>query len=1184
MNELLNEYKNVSDKIEKEKNDESDRLFSELAELMLAEEKGERRSAKKDRWNTTYQHKTAMLSLCCLRASINYQLLEMGNRQYEEQLQADLSEITDDVKWLVCSFEINDEAADIILGLLHAIGGISEKVVARDIGYRIKWLRRKKFTESVFHAFNSVSEFFFSQGMESLSDCIIEKVLEISRESQRFPQHRGVVIEILVRWAERLTETAVRVCEKEAAGFYAENGKHCSDFLWFYGCSLEKLQEMESAREILKQCYDLRRKLYGAESWYTMAARREYFFLVWYQERSEEAYSKLLHIIDELEKNDYPETTEEFVKILEGRTLYVVLHKMLNGDNLTEFDHYLSLYERICDEYNESVETTIKKRLSSNFRGGYYLNTGEFILAEKSFLEAIEAECPDCVDNTLSRSQIKTNLLQIYYGQNDQQKFIPLLDELLDILESDDGRAQLTEKDEYRIYTTMVSAQLQADEEISENEIETLKELLYDICTDISEETDNLAECAGEMAVFMLCAIPLLLKNECISEEELRIYQKALHQVENNEKIFPLYSKQQALFYYISAIVSWYLNNPKTEYYIEKSVIAARNSNVPTSSRAGILQTAAAYYGKCGRYDVSKGYLEEALKELTVLWQSFVRYLNDSRLLQILKPTQTMFSSCYAIIRTHENVEAAYEKLLQYKALASMAGKERNRILHTIQISPGLLSKIQNLQNRIAMLETENLLLGTDKEYGKEEKELRELEAEFFKEFPDNIKFTEISLERVKQMMPDNSVTIEYFLCGLEYGNTQLLIPEEQLDETTGIDIYVTCKKEGRCTIQRLTIPDGIHVLENAVEFVDTLQAKSQGNAEIERLERFEDVRNTLYQYLIEPIRSYIEDVEVLYIAPDKHLVNVPFGILHGEDGEMLGDSHSIIAIECARDFLYNNSGYDTNGKTLIIGNPEYHVREIEQIVREDTSIQRTLNIVDGNVPSLPFSELEIRQIGIRTGNEYFSGRKAGKACFLSAQGYENVHVATHGYFEPQAQMETIYSSGLMFTGVSNWLKTGEISEIYGNGIVAADEVSRMDLHSTKLVVLSSCQNGMSEVVEDKGFYGMISALSAAGVQYVISNLWNTSDLCTPILMDAFYYQYIEKKQSPPVALNKAKHYLRNVTMRHLREQGWLDYLREIEKNSDYAGLLETYEKYSDRVRPFRNEEYWGGFVCYRCN
>ena len=236
------------------------------------------------------------------------------------------------------------------------------------------------------------------------------------------------------------------------------------------------------------------------------------------------------------------------------------------------------------------------------------------------------------------------------------------------------------------------------------------------------------------------------------------------------------------------------------------------------------------------------------------------------------------------------------------------------------------------------------------------------------------------------------------------------------------------------------------------------------------------------------------------------------------------------------------------------------------------------------DINQLPFSELEVQLVGKHSRSRYYSGMDASKNLILTADGYRNIHIATHGYFDLADMGKTIYSSCLLLSGVKNWLKTGEISEVYGNGIITADEVSRLDLRSVELAVLSSCFNGMSGITGNKGFHGMVGALSAAGVHYVISHLWSADDFGTAVLMDMFYYMYIEKRQTPPEALRLAKNYLRNVTIGHLRKQKWFAYIKEHMPELYSKKMVQVYESYDDQVRPFKNESYWGGFSCYWCN
>ena len=100
----------------------------------------------------------------------------------------------------------------------------------------------------------------------------------------------------------------------------------------------------------------------------------------------------------------------------------------------------------------------------------------------------------------------------------------------------------------------------------------------------------------------------------------------------------------------------------------------------------------------------------------------------------------------------------------------------------------------------------------------------------------------------------------------------------------------------------------------------------------------------------------------------------------------------------------------------------------------------------------------------------------------------------------------------------------------------------------------------------------------------MISHLWNADDFSTAILMDEFYHQYTEKKQSPPVALSIAKKYLRQVTMGELKKKGWFSPKLYLGLSEERKIELENLERCHERMRPFKSEVYWAGFSCYRCH
>ena len=102
--------------------------------------------------------------------------------------------------------------------------------------------------------------------------------------------------------------------------------------------------------------------------------------------------------------------------------------------------------------------------------------------------------------------------------------------------------------------------------------------------------------------------------------------------------------------------------------------------------------------------------------------------------------------------------------------MASLAGRERNRILRNGDFDKQLLDDIKSAQDTLALLEAEQILRNTVDKCAQERAKLRSLEAEFARQFQKGSLFTDISLARVKAEIPDNAVVIEYFFCALDYG------------------------------------------------------------------------------------------------------------------------------------------------------------------------------------------------------------------------------------------------------------------------------------------------------------------------------------------------------------------------------------------------------------------------------
>ena len=179
-------------------------------------------------------------------------------------------------------------------------------------------------------------------------------------------------------------------------------------------------------------------------------------------------------------------------------------------------------------------------------------------------------------------------------------------------------------------------------------------------------------------------------------------------------------------------------------------------------------------------------------------------------------------------------------------------------------------------------------------------------------------------------------------------------------------------------------------------------------------------------------------------------------------------------------------------------------------------------------------------------------------------------------------ESDALYSSALLFAGYNDWITNGIEKNRAGNGILTADEISRMDLSKTELVVLSACDSGLGDTMFGST-QGLVSAFSAAGAKWIICHLWSAYDCAAAILMSIFYHNYLVRRLSVPNALQEAKAFLQNASIQQLQQQGLLDVPKGVHLAPEVLKSIEKLNHSHPRKKEFNSEFSWGGFVCYQC-
>lgn len=235
------------------------------------------------------------------------------------------------------------------------------------------------------------------------------------------------------------------------------------------------------------------------------------------------------------------------------------------------------------------------------------------------------------------------------------------------------------------------------------------------------------------------------------------------------------------------------------------------------------------------------------------------------------------------------------------------------------------------------------------------------------------------------------------------------------------------------------------------------------------------------------PLKQIIRGAETVYY--------VPSGIFHKlaveaiPDGEVrLGDNYSFRRLSSARE-LAEEKPDKNNGAARLYGGLDYS-REIKPLPRSIKEVEAIYNLVAASMTP-----------------EVLSGSNGTKESFLalSADSPAIIHLSTHGFYytsdDPdmpnslQGYKDAMALSGLVMSG-------GSMSSL--QGLLTAGEVSRCNLSDTDIACLGSCYSGQGDVTSE-GIYGLQRAFKKAGVQSLVMNLWEASDVATECFMTCFY-------------------------------------------------------------------------------
>lgn len=306
---------------------------------------------------------------------------------------------------------------------------------------------------------------------------------------------------------------------------------------------------------------------------------------------------------------------------------------------------------------------------------------------------------------------------------------------------------------------------------------------------------------------------------------------------------------------------------------------------------------------------------------------------------------------------------------------------------------------------------------------------------------------------------------------------------------------------------------------------------------------------NKADRFLWPKILPYLNENDNVYFAAsgDLHKYAIEYFLINNQ--VRMDDKYQMYRVSSTRQLTLDNT-IPHNKDITLYGGMDYNLG-IEEMAyyseiskyrgKKERINQKNINFKHlwGYLPGTANEVLNITPILEEKGyqTKTYLGEEGIEENFKIQSGNSSriIHIATHGFYEPEepqneiilsdfqisTEDESLLYSGLIFSGANHaWLGNNDLGDM-DDGILTAKEIASMNLQSTDLVVLSACQTGQGKITGE-GVFGLQRAFKKAGAGTILMTLWEVNDDVTQLLMTSFY-DYYTKGMSKHEALKSAQ-------------------------------------------------------------
>lgn len=292
-----------------------------------------------------------------------------------------------------------------------------------------------------------------------------------------------------------------------------------------------------------------------------------------------------------------------------------------------------------------------------------------------------------------------------------------------------------------------------------------------------------------------------------------------------------------------------------------------------------------------------------------------------------------------------------------------------------------------------------------------------------------------------------------------------------------------------------------------------------------------QSITNSLYQLLWQPLEPYLTHTKTVYFSPAGMLHRVAFAAIPYKKDRLLCDKYDLVQLTSTRQIALNETRSPAPVPIAMFGGINYNSQPVNAAQGGYSQIHTGNRSADlDSFRFLPNTLTEINAIkknaaAVQKQYIVYTGDNATESAFRNLHGGdspESIHFATHGFTLPDTATRhnttafktsdnPLLRCGLVMAGGNNGWK-GKTLPGEDDGILTGLEISNVQLPNTQLAVLSACETGLGKIEGSEGVFGLQRAFKLAGVNYIISSLWQVPDKETAEFMEIFYARWLGGK------------------------------------------------------------------------